>query len=143
MSKLEEQKTTNSNAEEFKAGALAEFFSEFNPNASVYKSDNGFGFIVKDETTTTAFGTDQVSKQDEKLNLENYNTDDYLNDMNKMDEDFTQFIDDNQYDLKEQIYGMITENTKNILDNLAKYQDIKNERAKIQVIKVIGENKNE
>lgn len=138
---------------ELKAGELADFFSQLDPNASVYNIDEGEYIVKSPEDGTDLDLVEDIQKCDntndllfpyaEEEPIEKYDTGNITEDMCNMDTDFAQFIIQNQINLRNQmcnlVGNLVLNNTKYLIDNVVNYQNTKNKRGLVEVARIVGD----
>ena len=149
---------------ELKAGELADFFNQLDPNASVYNIDEGEYIVKSPEDGTDLDLVEDIQKCDntndlfpyaeeepiekygDDVDISDYDTGNITEDMCNMDTDFAQFITQNQINLRNQmcnlVDNLVLNNTKYIIDNVVNYQNTKNKRGLVEVARIVGD-KNE
>ena len=149
---------------ELKAGELAEFFGQLDPNASVYNIDEGEYIVKSPEDGTDLDSVEDIQKCDntndlfpyaeeepiekygDDVDISDYDTGNITEDMCNMDTDFAHFIAADQIALRNQmcniIEKMINDNAKYLIGNVLNYQDTKNKRGLVEVARIVGD-KNE
>ena len=90
--------------------------------------------IDSEECEEPVYG--QLSSND-KSYLEEFTSDDFEKDMKSMDLVFYDYIAKVSLDTVEEVGNILYESYKKILANITSYQNTKNERAKIEVLKLI------
>ena len=149
---------------ELKAGELAEFFGQLDPNASVYNIDEGEYIVKSPEDGTDLDSVEDIQKCDntndlfpyaeeepiekygDDVDISDYDTGNIAEDMRNMDAKFAHFIAADQIALRNQMCNiidkMICDNTKYLIDNVVNYQNTKNKRGLVEVARIVGD-KNE
>lgn len=145
---------------EMKAGNLAHFFSQLDPNTSVYNPSEGRFAVAAsdadiDHLAKVYCGDDHVCEcnhdeyncdcndrimykyGDEPDDIKIYDTGNFHEDNLNMDTDFAMFMGANQHALANAIADVIAENTDNIISNIIDYQNTKNKRAAIEIARVV------
>ena len=138
---------------EMKAGNLAHFFSKLDPDTPVYTVGDGhFSFVASDNDIAnledTYYGEcaeplkpvdkSQVMYGDHNPKvLASYDTGDFNEDTANMDTDFAFYLATGITNMQKEINNVINDHFDRILDNFCDYQNVKNDRTKVEVARVI------
>lgn len=138
---------------EMKAGNLAHFFSKLDPDTSVYTVGDGhFSIAASDEDIASLENTycgdcaepspvdkSQVTYGDhDPAALALYSTGDFNKDTANMDTDFAMYLVNGAINMREAVSDIINNHFDRMLDNLCDYQNVKNDRTKVEVARVVN-----
>lgn len=139
---------------EMKAGNLAHFFSKLDPDTSVYTVGDGhFSIAASDEDIANleAAYCDDCAEQSEPVGktqvrygdhnpaaLAIYDTGDFDKDTINMDTDFAMYLSAGVSSMQNEINNVINNHFDRMLDNLCDYQNVKNDRTKVEVARVVN-----
>lgn len=174
MRKTNTTTTPGNESKELKAGNLARFFSQLDPNTSVYNTGEGHFEVHASEEEIQHLAdfygaNDEVPETYECDNCTNpeckcsntsniddipktaiygyagpevqdiarsFDSGDFAYDVEDMDTAIGMYVAHKQNELINNIKGMITDTTKNIMNNLVEYQNVKNVRTKNEIIAI-------
>ena len=138
---------------EMKAGDLAYFFSKLVPDASVYTVGDGrFSIVTSDEDIANleVAYCDDCTEPSESVDksqvmygdhnpaaLALYDTGDFNKDTINMDTDFAMRLVNGAINMREAVIETINNHFGSMLDNFCDYQNVKNDRTKVEVARVI------
>lgn len=138
---------------EMKAGNLAHFFSKLDPDTSVYTVGDGhFSVIASDEDIANleAAYCDDCTEPSEPVDISQvtygdhnpaalalYDTGDFNKDTINMDTDFAKYLVNGAINMREAVIETINNHFDSMLDNLCDYQNVKNDRTKVEVARVV------
>ena len=138
---------------EMKAGNLAHLFSKLDPDTSVYTVGDGhFSVIASDEDIANleAAYCDDCTEPSEPVDISQvtygdhnpaalalYDTGDFNKDTINMDTDFAKYLVNGAINMREAVIETINNYFDSMLDNFCDYQNVKNDRTKVEVARVV------